>query len=704
MPGQLPPPSHTPLLALPAVSLDLETTGLDIRNDRVVQVAAVPMTGAEIAPPPHVVQLIDPGVPIPESSTKIHGFAADDVAGKPDIKTFFAELQTLLAGRVVVGHHIAYDMAILRHEAARAGIAWMEPPTLDLGQLLGALDRTLPDLGLETVTGHLGVEIGKRHDALGDSLAVAEAFAKLLPKLRDADVRTLGEARAFAAARQDIVVRETQAGWHARPGDAVDVVREAPQVRVDTFVFSRRLRDVMSSPPAFVTPGTAIEDAAKFMVERRIGALLVGSADAPPKGILTERDILRAVADGRACSVGTKVDELMTSPVEGLQEDELLYRALGRMDGRGIRHLCATDRAGIALGMVSQRDLLHHRARAATVIDLAIDGATDAAGLALAYSQVPGAAESLIGEGLPGPEIARVVSRELRALTARAGEIALGQMQRDGAGPAPAPWSLIVLGSGGRGEGMLGADQDNAIVHAGTDADDAWFARFATHIAQYLDDAGVPFCQGGIMAKNPEWRGTPDGWRDRVEQWIGRANPEDLLSIDIFFDLRPVAGDLEMGKKLRDDAIEVAAKSRAFLGLLAESVGHYTPRFGMFGSLRVEDGREDLKRDGLLPLVSFARVLALSIGSNGRNTPERLRDAARAGRIGEKDAEKMIDAQRQIMTLIIRQQLADLHAGIRPSNKVEVGMLDKDARSELKSNLHRLADIIGDIRSFMSQR
>lgn len=703
MPGSLPPPSSTPLICLPAMSLDLETTGLDVRNDRIVQIAAVALSGGQILDTPRLVQLIDPRMAIPPASTRIHGFADTDVTGKPTFADFAPSLLEMLSGHVVVGHHIAYDMAILRHEAARAGVPWFDPPTLDLGQLVGALDRTLPDLGLETVAAHFGVAIGKRHDALGDAMAVAECFQKLIPVLRGADIRTFGEALALAMQRQDLLQRETQAGWHAQPGDAVGVTREAP-VRIDGFVFSRRLRDVMSAPPVFVPTETLLVDAAKVMCEKRIGALLVGDPAKPPAGILTERDLLRAVADGRARALETTVDQMMTGPVIGMAPDDLLYQALGRMDAKGIRHLCVVDRKGIVEGMISQRDLLHHRARASTVIDDAIYEATGPAELAMAFSRVPQVAQGLLAEGLPGPDIARVVSREIRSLSKSAADLAARSMLEDGLGEAPAHWSLIILGSVGRGESMLGADQDNAIIHAGTDADDAWFRELGTRIAQHLDDAGIPFCQGGVMAKNPEWRATVGGWRDRVEQWLQRANPEDLLSIDIFFDLRPVAGDLELGNVLIEDAVAAASKSRPFLGLLAESVEHYAPRFGMFGSLRTEDGREDLKRDGLLPMVSFARAIGLASGSLARATPERLRDAARAGRIGERDAETLIKAHRHLMTLILRQQLSDIREGKRPSNKVEIGMLNKDDKRQLKESLHKLADIVGDVRSFMSNR
>src|SRR3546814_18969405 len=88
---------------------------------------------------------------------------------------------------------------------------------------------------------------------------------------------------------------------------------------------------------------------------------------------------------------------------------------------------------------------------------------------------------------------------------------------------------MLILGSGGRGESLLSPDQDNAIIHAGSTEDDGWYARAGERIAALLDDAGIPYCKGGVMAKNTGWRGNQGQWRSRVTDWIPRPAPEALL-------------------------------------------------------------------------------------------------------------------------------------------------------------------------------
>lgn len=700
MPGRNPIPTFTPVAALPAIVLDLEATGLDVRKDRVVQAAAIPMLGSQIQETPRLDQLVNPGVPMPDAARRIHGLSDADVADAPPFPEIADTLRDVLSGRVVVGHHIGFDLALLRNEAARAGIPWVEPPSLDIAMLLGAMAPSLPDLGLETVTKHLGISITGRHSAFGDSMAAAEVFAKLIPMMRERDVRTLGEAQALAARRDDLMRRQVEQGWHEPV--AAETEPEKPPFRIDSFVFQRRLKDLMSAPPVFADQTTTLRTAAKVMVEQRIGALLVGNATLPPTGVVTERDLLRVVANGDRDLDKTTIAQVMNAPVAGMRANELVYRALARMDRLGVRHLCVLDDAGIALGMVSQRDLLQHRARSSSIIDDALVEADTVQALAAAYGRVPQAAAQLASEGLNGVEVARIVSAELRALSRRSCALALHQMKESGQGDPPASWCYFLLGSAGRGESLLSADQDNALIHAGTQADDEWFEDLGKRVSIFLDEAGVPFCKGGVMASTPQWRGTVNDWRDRVGTWLQRARPEDILNVDIFFDLIPVAGDFELGHALHRDAVDVASGKPTFLGLLAASVESYSPQFSLFGKPLVEDGRIDLKRNGLLPLVGFSRALALKSKSTARATPERLHDILAAGRLGEGDTNTLTETHAILMGHVLRQQLTDLQDGIPPSSRVAIATLSRNDRNDLRHHLHALDAIVRQIRSLMA--
>ena len=91
----------------------------------------------------------------------------------------------------------------------------------------------------------------------------------------------------------------------------------------------------------------------------------------------------------------------------------------------------------------------------------------------------------------------------------------------------PGYYAVLVLGSAGRGESLLSADQDNAIVYESGEAsspEDRWFETLGTHIADILDRVGVPYCQGGVMAKNRAWRQSAADWQQTVDHWITRQH------------------------------------------------------------------------------------------------------------------------------------------------------------------------------------
>ena len=357
------------------------------------------MRGPVVLSEPRIDTRVAAGVPIPAASTAIHGIADADVADAPRLPELLGPLAEVLADRVVIGQNIRFDLAVLRHEAARAGVAWRDPRVLDVAHLAGALDRSLVDLSLDSLANRFGVTIEARHDALGDSLAAAGIFAALVPRLREADVRTLGEAEALAARRTDLAQREAEAGWHSMPGDAADAPAVPPLARVDSFLYIRRLDEVMSAPARSVRPEGTIREAARIMAERRIGALLVSSGEPRPRGIVTERDLLRAVTDPGVDPDATPVSSVMSAPVQTMSGDQMIYRALGRMDRLRIRHLGVTDASGAAVGMISQRDLLHHRASAAAELGDAVACADDAAALAAAHSRLPDVAAGSGGRG-----------------------------------------------------------------------------------------------------------------------------------------------------------------------------------------------------------------------------------------------------------------------------------------------------------------
>jgi DNA polymerase-3 subunit epsilon len=203
----------TRLEDMAAVSLDIETTGLDAARDRVVSLASVPMHGGRIFPAEALDRLVDPGCPIPARSRAIHGIGDEMVRGAPRIAQVLTELAPLLEDAVLIGHSIGFDRAVLRNEAKRHGIPWRDPPCLDTAQLASVLLPGLPDLNLETIAAELGASPIGRHTALGDALTAAEVYARLLPLIQRAGARSFADAEVLATRAVRLRKAQREAGW-----------------------------------------------------------------------------------------------------------------------------------------------------------------------------------------------------------------------------------------------------------------------------------------------------------------------------------------------------------------------------------------------------------------------------------------------------------------------------------------------------------
>jgi signal-transduction protein with cAMP-binding, CBS, and nucleotidyltransferase domain len=168
---------------------------------------------------------------------------------------------------------------------------------------------------------------------------------------------------------------------------------------------------------------------------------------------------------------------------------------------------------------------------------------------------------------------------------------------------------------------------------------------------------------------------------------VERPNAQNLLSVDIFYDFRPVHGDFALADELRRHALAAARPARMFLAFMAEQLKEAGAPLGFFGRILTEAGRVDLKRGGTFPIVAGARVLALRSGSTALATGERLAAAVSAGLLNEGDATRLGEAFELLMELILEQQLADIAAGREPSSRVELKRLSAIRRARLRSAL-----------------
>lgn len=184
----------TPLSELCFVPFDTETTGLSVQADEIVQLGAVRVLNGRIVEGEVMDIYVNPGCPIPQSSTKIHHVTDADVADAADIGKVGRDFYQFARDAVLVAHNAPFDIGLLRKSEGRMGVDWTHP-VLDTVLLSAVVFGTTEEHSLDALCERLSITIPdhERHTALGDAKATAEVLVKLLPLLEAKGIHTFDQ-------------------------------------------------------------------------------------------------------------------------------------------------------------------------------------------------------------------------------------------------------------------------------------------------------------------------------------------------------------------------------------------------------------------------------------------------------------------------------------------------------------------------------
>lgn len=186
------------LADLTCVVFDTETTGLSPSEDRIVQIAGVRIARGRLTGE-RFETLVNPGRPIPPQATEIHHITDAMVANAPDMTAALTAFQHFTEDAVLVAHNAPFDMGFLRAAAAETG-AHFDNRVLDT-VLLSAMvwGGSVPHT-LDALAERLGIEIppDQRHTAMGDTLATAQAFLRLIPALESKGIERFEQVQSQA--------------------------------------------------------------------------------------------------------------------------------------------------------------------------------------------------------------------------------------------------------------------------------------------------------------------------------------------------------------------------------------------------------------------------------------------------------------------------------------------------------------------------
>jgi len=159
------------------VSLDLETTGLNPKYERIIEIGAVKVIEGEITD--IYSTFVDPQIRIPENITELTGIVDENVVSAPKIDDIIVELINWIGNMPLLGHRIIFDYSFLKKEALKAKIPFEKTgiDTLSLCRMIMPAENSKT---LSAACKFYNIDPGNSHRALDDAKAADSLYRVLM--------------------------------------------------------------------------------------------------------------------------------------------------------------------------------------------------------------------------------------------------------------------------------------------------------------------------------------------------------------------------------------------------------------------------------------------------------------------------------------------------------------------------------------------
>ena len=167
-------PGAPALTNITFVGFDTETTGLKVKQDRVVEISAVKFLNGVIIAATN--WLVNPGIEIPPEATRVHGITTEMVRDKPPIQEVISAFLKFCGKAPLIAHNARYDVSILQAEAHRHNFRM---PTNTVFDTLALTRRWFPDSPthrLESLAAYLSIPPVRFHRAQTDTEVMVAVF------------------------------------------------------------------------------------------------------------------------------------------------------------------------------------------------------------------------------------------------------------------------------------------------------------------------------------------------------------------------------------------------------------------------------------------------------------------------------------------------------------------------------------------------
>ncbi|WP_037986011.1 PolC-type DNA polymerase III [Thalassobacillus devorans] len=176
--------------------IDTEATGFHVqKQDRMIEIASVPVRKLLVEEEEVFQTYVNPETVIPERIVKLTGIQDRDVERAPAaydaINSFFQKAEANKT-TCLIGHHIQFDITLMKCELSRAGYKFPKPRAVDTLSLLKYLYPTEGRKDLIEYAGMLDTRIYERHTASGDALTTAHLFCEAIARIQERGHKTWG--------------------------------------------------------------------------------------------------------------------------------------------------------------------------------------------------------------------------------------------------------------------------------------------------------------------------------------------------------------------------------------------------------------------------------------------------------------------------------------------------------------------------------
>jgi len=170
------------------VTLDCETTGLDVHRDQIVSVGAVRIAGNRLLTSQRLELLVRPERALSAGSVRVHRLRERDVAQGLEPQEAMRRLLEFIGSRPLVGYYLEFDVAMINREIwPMLGVRLPQPKIEVSAMYYDYKNRQLPpherggmiDLRFQTMMNELALPQRDAHDALNDAVMAGLAFMKL---------------------------------------------------------------------------------------------------------------------------------------------------------------------------------------------------------------------------------------------------------------------------------------------------------------------------------------------------------------------------------------------------------------------------------------------------------------------------------------------------------------------------------------------